>query len=52
MDKTIKTAVSIDYKTLEENFGKKFGKVGARPREMVKFGFMITNLSKDLYPKD
>ena len=31
MDKTIKMAVSIDYKTLEGNFGKKFGKVGARP---------------------
>ena len=32
MDKTIKMAVSIDYKTLEGNFGKKFGKVGARPK--------------------
>ena len=31
MDKTIKTTVSIDYKSLEGNFGKKFGKFGARP---------------------
>ena len=35
MDKTIKMAVSIDYKTLEGNFGKKFGKVGARPVKKV-----------------
>ena len=31
MDKTTKMAVSIDYIMLERNFGKKFGKVGARP---------------------
>ena len=31
MDKTIKTAVSIDYIMLDRNFGKIFGKVGARP---------------------
>ena len=38
MDKTIKMAVSIDYKTLEGNFGKKFGKVGARPSRLIHFG--------------
>ena len=27
----MKMAISIDYKSLEGNFGKKFGKVGARP---------------------
>ena len=31
MDKTIKTAVSIDYKSLERNFGKNFGNSDARP---------------------
>ena len=27
----MKMAISIDYKSLEGNFGKNFGKVGARP---------------------
>ena len=32
MDKTIKMTVSIDYIMLDRNFGKNFGKVGARPK--------------------
>ena len=34
-------AVSIDYKTLEGNFGKKFGKVGARPIRVLYVDLVI-----------
>ena len=37
MDKTKKMAVSIDYISLGGNFGKNFGKVGARPEKRIFF---------------